>query len=58
LNEVPGMADQFQKLIDCFRRGQMEFVALYLPLHTDLCGHEELVRSTYYAASIRRRKTR
>ena len=31
-------AEQFQKLIDCFRRGQMEFGALYLPIHTDLCG--------------------
>ena len=46
---------QFQKLIDCFRRGQMEFGAIYLPIHTDLCGHEELARLTYYAAGIRRR---
>ncbi|MGA9061229.1 MAG: glycosyl hydrolase-related protein [Terracidiphilus sp.] len=48
-------ADQFQKLIDCFRRGQMEFGAIYLPIHTDLCGHEELARLTYYAAGVRRR---
>ena len=48
-------AGQFEKLIDCMRRGQMEFGAIYLPLHTDLCGHEELARSTYYAASIQRR---
>src|ERR1035437_8043885 len=48
-------AAQFQRLIDCFRRGQMEFGAIYLPIHTDLCGHEELARSTDYAASIRRR---
>src|ERR1022692_1873660 len=48
-------ADQFRKLIDCMSRGQIEFGALYTPMHTDLCGHEELARSTYYAASIRRR---
>ena len=48
-------AGEFQQLIDCFRRGQMEFGAIYLPIHTDLCGHEELARSTYYAAGIRRR---
>jgi alpha-mannosidase len=48
-------AAQFKKLIDCFKRGQIDVGALYASVHTDLCGHEELARSTLYAAQLRRR---
>jgi alpha-mannosidase len=47
--------EQFQRLLACVRRGQIEIGAMYTSVHTDLCGHEELARLTAHAGSLRRR---
>ncbi len=46
---------EFERLMACCRRGQLEIGALYAQVHTDLCGHEELARLTHYAARLKRR---
>ena len=46
---------QFRKLCDCIRRGQIDVGALYTSVHSDLCGHEELARLSFYAAQLRKR---
>jgi alpha-mannosidase len=45
---------QIDRLRECLRRREIEVAAVYTGLHTDICGHEELVRSVYYAAQLRR----
>jgi hypothetical protein len=50
-SRTPGRID---RLRDCLRRQEIEIAAVYTGLHTDICGHEELVRSLYYAAQLRR----
>jgi alpha-mannosidase len=47
--------EQFNRLISCIKRGQIEVGALYASVHTDLCGHEELARLPFYAALLRKR---
>ncbi len=47
-------ADRIVRLQDCLRRAQMEIAAMYAGLHTDICGLEELIRSLYLAARLRR----
>lgn len=47
-------AERVARLQDCLRRGQMEVAAMYAGLHTDICGLEELIRSVYLAARLRR----
>lgn len=46
--------DRIARLQDCLRHAQMEIAAMYAGLHTDICGLEELVRSVYLAARLRR----
>jgi alpha-mannosidase len=48
-------ADQFKALLECIRRGQMDVGAFYTSVHTDLCGHEELARLSFFAAQLRKR---
>ncbi len=45
----------FAELLRRARSDRMELAAFYLGIHTDLCGAEELVRSLYHAAALRRR---
>lgn len=46
---------QFKRLINFIKRGQIEVGAMYASVHTDLCGHEELARLSFYAARLRKR---
>ncbi|MCL6430234.1 MAG: hypothetical protein K6V36_05155 [Anaerolineae bacterium] len=43
-----------RQLQECLRRGQMEVAAIYAGIHSDICGLEELARSLYLAARLRR----
>ncbi|HEV2122221.1 MAG TPA: glycosyl hydrolase-related protein [Chloroflexota bacterium] len=45
----------FGELLRRARSDRLEVAAFYLGIHTDLCGAEELVRSLYHAAALRRR---
>jgi len=47
--------EQVKKLCDCIRRGQVDVGAFYASVHTDLCGHEELARLSFYAARLRKK---
>jgi len=46
--------EYLDKLRACLRSGQMEVAAFYAGVHTDLCGTEELIRSLYFGAELRR----
>lgn len=46
--------ERLARLQACLRRREIEVAAVYTGLHTDICGHEELVRSLYYAGQLRR----
>lgn len=46
--------ERLEKLRACLRSGQMEVAAFYAGVHTDLCGVEELIRSLYFGAKLRR----
>ena len=51
LHRPPAQAEEMARLL---REGRVELSALYLNL-TDLVGHEELIRSVYFARSAARR---
>jgi hypothetical protein len=47
--------EQFSRLLACIRRGQIDVGAFYTGVHTDLCGHEELARLSFYASQLRKK---
>ncbi len=47
--------EQVSELIKEIRKNNIEVGALYSGEHTDLLGHEEAIRSFYYAAELRRK---
>jgi alpha-mannosidase len=50
-NRPPEALERLRALL---RSGQMEVAAFYAGVHTDLCGVEELIRSLYFGAELRR----
>ena len=46
---------QIEKLIELVRAGRFEITALFGNMITEICGHEELIRSLYHAFGLKRK---